>query len=250
MLYIQHATVLTPHRQIDDGAVLIDGPQILAVGPADEISRPAGADEIDASGLILVPGFIDLQINGAFGHDFTADPASIWAVAAQLPRYGVTSFLPTIVTSPLETVAAAQEAVSRGLNYGPAGAIPLGVHIEGPFLNPEKKGAHNPAYLRLPDPEVVRQWSSARGVRLVTLAPELPGAKRGAFYRYLSRSGSGIRRGDTLRDASVQRHAAPSPPRARTGRGIAHRWQAGLWSDNRRHPHPPLHDTPGLARPG
>jgi len=176
MLYIQHATVLTPHRQIDDGAVLIDGPQILAVGPADEISRPAGADEIDASGLILVPGFIDLQINGAFGHDFTADPASIWAVAAQLPRYGVTSFLPTIVTSPLETVAAAQEAVSRGLNYGPAGAIPLGVHIEGPFLNPEKKGAHNPAYLRLPDPEVVRQWSSARGVRLVTLAPELPGA--------------------------------------------------------------------------
>jgi N-acetylglucosamine-6-phosphate deacetylase len=176
MLYIQHATVLTPHRQIDDGAVLIDGPQILAVGPADEISRPAGADEIDASGLILVPGFIDLQINGAFGHDFTADPASIWAVAAQLPRYGVTSFLPTIVTSPLETVAAAQEAVSWGSNYGPAGAIPLGVHIEGPFLNPEKKGAHNPAYLRLPDPELVREWSSARGVRLVTLAPELPGA--------------------------------------------------------------------------
>jgi N-acetylglucosamine-6-phosphate deacetylase len=176
MLYIQHATVLTPHQQIDDGAVLIDGPQILAVGPADEISRPAGADEVDASGLIVVPGFIDLQINGAFGHDFTADPASIWAVAAQLPRYGITSFLPTIVTSPLETVAAAQETISRGPNYGPAGAIPLGVHIEGPFLNPEKKGAHNPAYLRLPDPEVVRQWSSARGVRLVTLAPELPGA--------------------------------------------------------------------------
>lgn len=176
MLYIQHATVLTPHQQIDDGAVLIDGPQILAVGPADEISRPAGADEIDASGLIVVPGFIDLQINGAFGHDFTADPASIWAVAAQLPRYGITSFLPTIVTSPLETVAAAQETISRGPNYGPAGAIPLGVHIEGPFLNPEKKGAHNPAYLRLPDPEVIRQWSSARGVRLVTLAPELPGA--------------------------------------------------------------------------
>jgi len=176
MIYIQHATVLTPHRQIDDGAVLIDGPQILAVGTADEISRPAGADEIDASGLILVPGFIDLQINGAFGHDFTADPASIWAVAAQLPRYGVTSFLPTIVTSPLETVAAAQEAVSRGSNYGSGGATPLGVHIEGPFLNPEKKGAHNPAYLRLPDPELVREWSSARGVRLVTLAPELPGA--------------------------------------------------------------------------
>ena len=176
MLYIQHATVLTPHRHIDDGAVLIDGPQILAVGTAAEISRPAGADEIDATGLILAPGFIDLQINGAFGHDFTADPASIWAVAAQLPRYGVTSFLPTIITSPLETVAAAQETISRAPNYGPGGATPLGVHVEGPFLNPEKKGAHNPAYLRLPDPELVRQWSSARGVRLVTLAPELPGA--------------------------------------------------------------------------
>lgn len=176
MLYIQHATVLAPHRRIDDGAVIIDGPQILAVGPSDEISRPAGAEEIDASGLILTPGFIDLQINGAFGHDFTADPASIWPVAAQLPRYGVTSFLPTIVTSPLETVTAARGVVSRGPNYGPRGAIPLGVHVEGPFLNPEKKGAHNPAYLRLPDPEVVKDWSSARGVRLVTLAPELPGA--------------------------------------------------------------------------
>ena len=176
MLYIKHATVLTPHREIDDGAVLIDGPQILAVGPSGEIARPAGAEEIDASGLILTPGFIDLQINGAFGHDFTADPASIWPVAAQLPRYGVTSFLPTIVTSPLETVTAAQEVISRRPNYGPCGATPLGVHVEGPFLNPEKKGAHNPAHLRLPDPELVSRWSAARGVRLITLAPELPGA--------------------------------------------------------------------------
>jgi len=176
MLYISHATVLTPHREIDDGAVLVDGPQILAVGPVGKLARPAGADEIDASGLILTPGFIDLQINGAFGHDFTADPATIWPAAAQLPRYGVTSFLPTIVTSPLETVAAAQEVVSRNSHYGPSGATPLGVHAEGPFLNPEKRGAHNPAHLRLPDPELVRRWSAARGVRLVTLAPELPGA--------------------------------------------------------------------------
>ncbi len=176
MLYIKHATVLTPRREIDDGAVLVDGPQILAVGPSGEIARPAGAEEIDASGLILTPGFIDLQINGAFGHDFTADPASIWPVAAQLPRCGVTSFLPTIVTSPLETVAAAQRVISRRPNYGPGGATPLGLHVEGPFLNPEKKGAHNPAHLRLPDPELVSQWSAARGVRLVTLAPELPRA--------------------------------------------------------------------------
>jgi N-acetylglucosamine-6-phosphate deacetylase len=176
MLYIHHATVYTPERRIDDGAVLVQGRQILAVGSEAQIPCPAGAVTIDATGLYLAPGFVDLQINGAFGHDFTAEPDSVWPVAAQLPRYGVTSFLPTVITSPLETIGSAQEVVIRQPATGLRGARPLGLHLEGPFLNPERKGAHNPAHLRLPDLEVIEDWSPQSGVLLVTLAPELPGA--------------------------------------------------------------------------
>jgi N-acetylglucosamine-6-phosphate deacetylase len=118
---------------------------------------------------------IDLQVNGAFGVDFTANPSTMWDVAAQLPRFGVTSFLPTIITSPLETVDAARSIVcQRPPSH--LGAEPLGLHIEGPFLNPARKGAHNPEYLRLPSLDAVSAWSPETGVRLVTLAPELPGA--------------------------------------------------------------------------
>jgi N-acetylglucosamine-6-phosphate deacetylase len=176
MLYIAHATILTPHQQIEDGAVLVDGNRIVDVGPTSRIPGPTCAQVLDATGLIVTPGFIDLQINGAFGHDFTADPASIWPVAARLPSYGVTAFLPTIITSPFGAVAAAQAAVTRGPACSDTGATPLGLHLEGPFLNPQKKGAHNPAFLRAPDPLSISDWSPAQGVCLVTLAPELPGA--------------------------------------------------------------------------
>lgn len=176
MLYIHRATLCTPERRIDEGAVLVEAGQILAVGTVDEIPCPAGAATLNAAGLILAPGFIDLQINGAFGHDFTADPASIWPVAARLPRYGVTAFLPTIITSPLEAIAEAQATLGRRPASGPPGARPLGLHVEGPFLNLNRKGAHKPAHLRSPDLDATAGWSPEQGVRLVTLAPELPGA--------------------------------------------------------------------------
>ena len=198
MLYIHNATIYTPHECIDQGAILTDEEQIVSIGPTDEISVPPEVQQIDASGLLIVPGFIDLQINGGFGYDFTADPASIWTVAAELPQYGVTNFLPTIITSPLETVAEAQSVLAAGPPDDPddtggvsansagfactltrhrfMGATPLGLHIEGPFLNPAKKGAHNPAYLRQPSTVDVAAWSSESGISLVTLAPELPDA--------------------------------------------------------------------------
>jgi N-acetylglucosamine-6-phosphate deacetylase len=176
MLYINNARVYTPAVRVAEAAVLIDDGQIAAVGPTSEVPCPAGASQLDAGGLLVVPGFIDLQFNGGFGADFTADPATIWPVAGQLPRYGVTAFLPTIITSPLSRVAQAQEVVLHERPPGYRGAAPLGLHVEGPFLNPQKKGAHNPAYLRQPDLAAVEDWSPEQGVRLVTLAPELPGA--------------------------------------------------------------------------
>lgn len=176
MLLLQHATIVTPHRRIEDGAVRVENGQITQVGPTQDVDCPPTAQVIDASGLLLVPGFIDVQVNGGFGHDFTTNPESIWPVAADLPRYGVTSFLPTIITSPPETIAAAQHVLAGSPPNDFRGATALGLHVEGPFLNPAKKGAHNPAHLRPPNLEAAANWSPEQGVLLFTLAPELPGA--------------------------------------------------------------------------
>src|SRR5215475_1762560 len=110
-LYIKPEAIVTPRGIVSDQAVLIEGDRIAAVGSASQVVCPPGAQQIEGEGLWLAPGFIDLQINGAFGLDFTALPESIWEVAARLPRYGVTSFLPTVITSPLETVEHAQKVV-------------------------------------------------------------------------------------------------------------------------------------------
>lgn len=176
MLFITNTTIYSPTERIERGAVLTDGGRIVAVGPAEHLACPPDAQVIDADGLLLTPGFIELQFNGGFGHDFTDDPTSIWPVAAQLPQHGVTAFLPTIITAPLEKSAAGRRVLAAGRPDGTRGATPLGLHIEGPFLNPEKKGAHNPNYLRLASLDAVQDWSPENGVRLVTLAPELPGA--------------------------------------------------------------------------
>jgi N-acetylglucosamine-6-phosphate deacetylase len=154
----------------------VENGRIAGVVPAHELAIPAGAQVVDGEGLFLAPGFIDLQCNGGWGHDFSHEPDTIWRVARRLPQTGVTGFLPTIVTSPRATIESAQAALLAGPPTGWTGAQPLGLHLEGPFLNPAKKGAHNPAYLRLPDLNAVRQWRPDQGVRLVTLAPELPGA--------------------------------------------------------------------------
>lgn len=174
-MLITNATILTPTIQIDHGAVHIENGRITAVGRAGEVAAPDQETRFDTRGMLLAPGFVDLQLNGAFGHDFTQDPASIWHAAARLPRFGVTTFLPTIISSPPATIQAAQQALQQMPN-GFHGALPLGLHLEGPFLNPGKKGAHNPAHLLPPDLALASDWAPGSGVRLVTLAPELPGA--------------------------------------------------------------------------
>jgi N-acetylglucosamine-6-phosphate deacetylase len=175
-LLIEHADLYLPQGVLADEALLVMGDRIVAVGAAARHLTAAGGERIDGTGLAVAPGFIDMQLNGGFGHDFTAAPESIWAVAERLPTSGVTAFLPTIITAPLAQVRRGQAALAGGAPAGWRGAQPLGLHCEGPFLNPARKGAHNPAHLRLPDEASVADWAPENGVRLVTLAPELPGA--------------------------------------------------------------------------
>lgn len=175
-IIIQGADIYTPDQCLPEAAILVEGQVIQEVGTLAEAAAWTEAERIDARGLRLVPGFIELQINGAFGCDFTADPETIFPVAQRIPQYGVTSFLPTIVTSPLEKIARAQAQLQAGPPEGMIGARALGLHVEGPFLNPERKGAHRLEYLRSPDRADYASLSPESGVRLVTLAPELAGA--------------------------------------------------------------------------
>ncbi|GAB4581498.1 MAG: N-acetylglucosamine-6-phosphate deacetylase [Anaerolineales bacterium] len=176
MFYLENATLLTDGRAIRKGAIVFENGKILAAGPAVGLPAPVSAQRIDAEGMFIAPSYFDLQLNGGFGLDFTADPSTIWQVAAQLPQFGVTAFLPTIITSPLETFEEAIKVLRAGPPSGFRGALPLGLHFEGPFLNPAKKGAHNPALIRLPSPDLVKTWTVENHVRLVTLAPEMPNA--------------------------------------------------------------------------
>ena len=152
---------------------------LIAEGRVVSAGRGAVADAdrvIDATGLIIAPGFIELQINGAFGHDFTTVPTSMWEVGRRLPEWGVTAFAPTIVSTELTVVDEARSVAAAGPPAGYRGAAALGLHVEGPFLAPSRAGAHDPGKLRLPSPGLVAGWSPATGVRIVTLAPELPDA--------------------------------------------------------------------------
>jgi N-acetylglucosamine-6-phosphate deacetylase len=142
---------------------------------------PATWPRLDAAGLLVVPGFVDVQCNGAAGVDISTEPERLWEVAAALPRWGVTAWLPTIVTSPASTRARALAALRSGPPGGasvPPLATPLGLHFEGPFLAPERRGAHPAEELRPADPALVADegWTRDSGVALVTLAPELPRA--------------------------------------------------------------------------
>lgn len=161
-------------RNVKPAGVIVSAGRIAAIGAGS--GRDANHTVIDGRGGHLSPGLVDLQLNGGFGFDFTTDPASVWTVAERLPRHGVTSFLPTIISSPLAAIDRARQVLLDGPPAGWRGAVPLGWHVEGPFLSPRKPGAHNPAHLLLPDLAAVRGWTPAGGVRLVTLAPELPGA--------------------------------------------------------------------------
>ncbi len=173
MIYLRCSSIILPDRLIKDGAIIIDGDKIAAAGTAAEIQKPFGAESIDAHGLHLAPGFIDWQLNGGFGLDFSENPANMWKTGERLPEHGVTSFLPTIISSPMDMYDSARDNILHGKPVNYSGAQPLGLHFEGPYLNPAKKGAHNPDHLRKPDLAEIADWTRKQGVWVVSLAPEL-----------------------------------------------------------------------------
>lgn len=169
-LIVRGATALVEGAWVRTDIAARDG---VLVAPDD--LRP-NADEIAADGFLVAPGYLDLQCNGGLGIDLASQPERLWELAAELPRWGVTAWLPTIVTTPDGIVDRAMAALAAGAPEGWRGAVPVGLHLEGPFLSPAKRGAHPEPLLRPPTLEAIEGWSRKAGVAVVTLAPDLPGA--------------------------------------------------------------------------
>ncbi|WND04076.1 N-acetylglucosamine-6-phosphate deacetylase [Temperatibacter marinus] len=167
---LHNATLLTPQGKVEGHDLLIEGEYIKAL--ESDISCE-GITQIDCKGDLLIPGFIDVQVNGGGGALFNADPSveTIKTIGAAHRIYGTSAFLPTLISDTLETVKKAISAVEAAIEQGVPGVI--GIHLEGPFLNPVKKGIHNADKFRVLDDEAVEVLTSlSKGVTHITLAPE------------------------------------------------------------------------------
>jgi N-acetylglucosamine-6-phosphate deacetylase len=165
--------LLTGAGFVSGQTLLLSGARIEAlVDPADP--RCAGAATLDLEGRLLLPGFIDVQVNGGGGVLFNDDPSpeSIRAIGAAHRRFGTTGFLPTLISDDLDTIGRAIAAVQSALDAGMPGV--LGIHIEGPFLNWARRGVHNSKHLRLLDASLLSLLCRLRtGRTVLTLAPEM-----------------------------------------------------------------------------
>jgi N-acetylglucosamine-6-phosphate deacetylase len=165
--------VLTDAGLTEGLCVLIERDRIVDVVP-EEDPRCAQATRYDLGGNLLLPGFIDSQVNGGGGVLFNDAPSVevIGEIGRAHRKFGTTGLLPTLISADLDVVAGAISAVQAALRAGVPGV--LGIHIEGPFLNVERKGIHDPAKIRELDPQAVNLLTSLHGGRtLVTLAPEM-----------------------------------------------------------------------------
>ena len=169
---LTNARVLTPDGWRDDLAVLLEGERIADLLPPSD-PRVRDAQPHDLGGAMLLPGFIDVQVNGGGGVLFNEAPAveTLRRIGAAHRRFGTTGFLPTLISDDLDVMRAALVAVEQALIEGVPGL--LGIHLEGPYLAPARKGVHDAKYFHAPgEDELELLCAPHRGIRLVTLAPD------------------------------------------------------------------------------
>lgn len=222
--------MVTGEEEFAPAGVVVEGGRVVDVLAGSQVER-LRADVTLVDGL-LVPGLVDLQVNGCFGVDLvSATPAEWSAVATRLPETGVTAFAPTFITGPLDRLAAGLRRAEHAMVAGRAtsSARIVGVHLEGPFLAGARRGAHDAAFLRDPDDQALDLLLNAAApgtLRLLTLAPELPGAL--AAVRRLAAAGVLVGLGHTDATAAQVGAAADAGARMVTHlfnaqRGLHHR---------------------------
>ena len=176
MLVLSNARVYTPLEVVRSATLVIDQGRITRL----RTGRSARGEDLKEH--IVAPGFIDLHVHGYEGHDATSgEVESLLSLAHSLVRHGVTAFIPATVTASHETILRAAKATAEAIKAqgrSLEGARILGLELEGPYINPERKGAQNPDFIRKPNwDEFLEYWNAACGrIRTITVAPELPGA--------------------------------------------------------------------------
>jgi N-acetylglucosamine-6-phosphate deacetylase len=203
-LALVNGRVLTDNGFQGGLAVLVDGGTITGLAlPSDP--RVRAAERHDLGGRTLLPGFIDCQVNGGGGVLFNDEPTveAIRRIGQAHARFGTTGFLPTLISDDAAVMAKAIDAVNEAVAQGVPGV--LGIHLEGPFIAPERKGVHDPAKFRIADADDVAMVARRHGgVTLLTLAPERASA---AVLQQLVAHGVIVAAGHTAADYDTTRHA-------------------------------------------
>jgi N-acetylglucosamine-6-phosphate deacetylase len=187
MLVFTAGTLWTPTHALERPLMLVEQGRVLEISARSSRQLPAGVSVSDFGGATIAPGYVDLHLHGSAGYDVMDDDAeALPAIEQLLTRHGVTSYFPTTVTASidvtlraLERLAHAIETRERQLDRQNANdknrAVPLGIHLEGPFISHARRGAHPPEHLLAPSlASFERFWQAARGrIRMMTIAPEL-----------------------------------------------------------------------------
>jgi N-acetylglucosamine-6-phosphate deacetylase len=173
----------TPSEELHDAAIVIRDGVIESVGPRSGVSLPEGATELQATDLIATPGFVDVHIHGAGGHDvMEATDDALKAVSKMIASHGTTSFLATTVTGNPDAICKSSEGIAKYIalqhQTTDSRAEVLGIHFEGPFISPVRRGVHPPEWIHLPSADMLARFIEAAGghAQLITIAPELLGA--------------------------------------------------------------------------
>jgi N-acetylglucosamine-6-phosphate deacetylase len=181
---ITAARLFTPTEVVVDPIVIVEDGRISAVSSRALMQVPAGARHLDFPQLIVAPGYIDIHVHGGAGHDVMQDdPSGRVAFEKAMAKHGVTSYVATTVTASMDRVLGALDRLGNVISaedeeHQHVGARPLAIHLEGPFISPAKCGVHPTEYLIAPTPELFEKvWEASGGtLKLMTIAPELPGA--------------------------------------------------------------------------
>ena len=175
-MIIKNAKIFDGEKFIEENAVITEGKLIKKVLKASELTQDEinGNEVIDINGMVLSPGFIDLQINGCGGVLFNDDISmeALKIMNETNKKFGCTSFLPTLITSPDEKIEKALELIKANKDKEEIGV--LGLHIEGPYISVEKKGIHRPEYIRVLSDEMIKKIADAgpEVTKIITIAPE------------------------------------------------------------------------------
>src|SRR4051794_31928766 len=234
-LLLRGARLALPDTIVEHGWLAIADGRIEAIGTGEpEPALVEHREVVDVGGATVLPGFIDVHVHGAVGHEvMDATPAGLAEMSAFFARHGVTSFLATTWTAGRAETLAALTAVADAAAAPMPGAQLLGAHMEGPYLSRARCGAQDPRFVRPPDLDEARRFFDAGPVRLMTLAPELARARdlvdlclesgvrasvghtEASYEQVLEAAGWGVRHlTHTFNAGPALRPRAPGPPRA------------------------------------